>query len=93
MSEVQASVDKGCVARWADASVHPKPHAVLPFGLDPKKPRLIWDARWLHLMCRHLSCTIIDGVGNVTQCAWTGAHQVVIDHEAGYRHAALSANS
>ena len=69
--EVQALVGKGCVARWADktdVSMYEKPHMVLPLGVEPKKPRLIWDARWLNLMCRHLPFTM-DGVGKVAQCA------------------------
>ena len=93
--EVQASVGKGCVARWADVaddSVYEKPHMVLPLGVEPKKPRLIWDARWLNLMCRHLPFTM-DGVGKVAQCAWNGAYQVTIDHKAGYHHVALSTES
>lgn len=65
--EVAALVDKGCVARWAevaDVSIFDKPHMVLPLGVEPTKPRLIWDARWLNLMCRHLPFTM-DGVGKV----------------------------
>ena len=75
-NKVQVLVDKGCVTRWADVidvSVYPKPHMVLPRGVEPKKPRLIWDARWLNLMRRHLPFTM-DGVGKVAQCAWKGAH-------------------
>lgn len=84
-------MDKGCVARWADVAdvfVHPKPHMVLPLGVEPQKPRLIWDARWLNLMCPHLPFTM-DEVGKVAQCAWKGAHQVTTDHKAGYHHVAL----
>eukprot|EP00904_Undaria_pinnatifida_P011838 jgi/Undpi1/7785/HiC_scaffold_23.g10258.m1 len=93
--EVQALVRKGCVAQWADiadVSVYEKPHMVLPLGVEPKKPRLIWDARWLNLMCRHLPFTM-DGVGKVAQCVWKGAYQVTIDHKAGYHHVALSTES
>ena len=85
----------GCVARWADVadtSVHSKPQMVLPSGVEPKKPRLIWDARWLNLMCSHSPFTM-DGVGKVAQCAWRGAHQVTIDHKAGYHHVALQTDS
>ena len=93
--EVQPSVRKGCVARWADiadVSMYEKPHMVLPLRVQPKKPRQIWDARWLNLMCRHLPFTM-DGVGKVAQCAWKGAYQVTIDHKAGYHHVALSTES
>ena len=61
---------------------------LLPLGVEPKKPRLMWDARWLNLMCAHSPFTM-DGVGKVAQCAWPGAHQVTIDHKSGYHHVAL----
>ena len=35
----------------------------------------------------------MDGVGNVTECAWKGAHQGTIGHKAGYHHVALSTGS
>ena len=94
-TKVQVLVDKGCVTRRADVvdvSVYPKPHMVLPRGVEPKKPRLIWDARWLNLMRRHLPFTM-DGVGKVAQCAWKEAHQVAIDHKAGYHHVVFCTDS
>ncbi|CAB1112862.1 unnamed protein product [Ectocarpus sp. CCAP 1310/34] len=94
-SEVAALAATGCIAKWrdvADVAIHPKPHLVLPLGVEPKKPRLIWDARWLNLMCLH-SPFSMDGVGKVAQCAWQGAHQVTIDHKAGYHHVALDPDS
>ena len=50
-TEVEQLVSTGCIARWADVadiSLFTKPHMVLPLGVEPKKPRLIWDARWLN---------------------------------------------
>ena len=94
-SEVAKLAATGCVARWkdvADVSVYAKPQMVLPLGVEPTKPRLIWDARWLNLMCRHHPFSM-DGVGKVAQCAWPGAHQVTIDHKAGYHHVALDKGS
>ena len=94
-TEVEQLVSTGCVARWADVadtSLYTKPHMVLPLGAEPKKPRLIWDARWLNLMYVHSPFTM-DGVGKVAQCAWPGAHQVTIDHKSGYHHVALEPTS
>lgn len=76
----------------ADTDIDSKPVKVLPLGVEPKKPRLIWDARWLNLMCKHSRFTM-DGVGKVAQCAWQGAHQVTIDHKAGYHHVGLRTES
>lgn len=83
--EIKSLLRTGCVVRWddvADVEVYPTPHMVLPSGVEPKKPRLIWDARWLNLMCKHLPFTM-DRVGNVAQCAWRGAHQFTIHHKPG----------
>ena len=93
--EIAALVQTGCVARWediADTELHPKPHLVLPLGVEPTKPRLLWDARWLNLMCKH-SPFSMDGVGKVAQCAWRGAHMVTIDHKSGYHHVGLHPDS
>ena len=90
-AEVEQLVGTGCIARWADVadtSLYTKPHMVLPLGVEPKKPRLIWDARCLNLMCVHSPFTM-DGVGKVAQCSWPGAHQVTIDHKSGYHRVAL----
>ena len=73
-TEVEQLVGTGCTARWADVadtSLYTKPHMVLPLGVEPEKPRLIWDARWLNLMCVHSPFTM-DGMGKVAQCAWPG---------------------
>ena len=53
-AEVEQLVRTGCIARWADVadtSLYTKPNMVLPLGVEPKKPRLIWDARWHNLIC------------------------------------------
>lgn len=93
--EISSLVASGCVARWdevGDVLKYPTPHMILPLGVEPKKPRLIWDARWLNLMCVHNAFSM-DGVGKVAQCAWRGAYQVTLDHKAGYHHVPLRADS
>ena len=50
-TEVEQLVSTGYITRWADVadtSLYTKPIMVLPLGVRPKEPRLIWDARWLH---------------------------------------------
>ena len=67
--EVAALVGKGCIARWsevADVSTHPKPKVTLPVRIEPTKPRLICDARYLNLICEHSEFKM-DGVGKVAQ--------------------------
>lgn len=76
------------IQKWssvADISVDPKPHMVMPLGVEPSKPRLFLDARWLNLMMRHIPFTM-DGVGKVAQVAWEGAFQATLDHASGFHH-------
>ena len=68
--KVAALVVKGCIARWsevADVSAHPKPKGTLLVGIEPTKPRFIWDARCLNLMCEHSEFKM-DEIGKVAQC-------------------------
>ena len=94
-TEIAKLEQKGCIVPWqtvADVSENPRPHIVLPLGVEPKKPRLIWDGRWLNLMCRHVPFKM-DGVGNVAQCSWQGAYQVTLDHKSGHHHVPLDKDS
>ena len=59
---------------------------------EPNKPRLIYNARWLNLMCRHMSFAM-DSVRKVAQCSWEGAHQVTLDHKNGFHHVGLDPDS
>ena len=90
-----ALVGKGCIARWsevADVSTHPKPNVTPPVGIEPTKPRFIYDARYLNLMCKHSEFKM-DGVGKVAQYSWQGAHQISMDHKSGFHNVPLHPDS
>ena len=73
--EIQSLVQKGSLAAWstaADTKTQLRPRICLPLGVEPNKPRLIWDARCLNSMCKH-SPFQMDGVGKVAQCSWKEA--------------------
>lgn len=94
-SEVAKLEERGCTARWdvvADITIRPKPVIIMPLGVEPKKPRLFWDGRWLDLMCKRMPFKM-DGVGKVAQCSWAGAHQVTLDHRSGFHNQALHEDS
>ena len=95
IKEVAALVGKGCVVRWskaANVSAHPKPKVTLPVGIEPTKPRFIYDARYLNLMCKH-SMFSMDGIGKVAQCSWQGAHKILMDHKSGFHNLPLHPDS
>ena len=77
IAETESLVQKGSLAAWstvADTKAQPRPRICLPLGVEPNKPRIISDARYLSSMCKH-SLFQMDGVGKVPQCSWKGAHK------------------
>ena len=87
-NEIESLVQKGSLAAWstvADTKTQPRPRICFPLGVEPNKPRLIWDARYLNSMCKH-SPFQMDGVSEVAQCSWKGAQQVTSDHKSGFHN-------
>ncbi|CAM9368491.1 unnamed protein product [Ascophyllum nodosum] len=87
-NEIESLVQKGSLTAWSTAAytkTQPRPRICLPLGVEPNKPRLIWDARHLNSMCKH-SPFQMDGVGN-------GAQQVTLDHKSGIHNVPLAPQS
>ena len=87
-NEIESLVQKDGLAAWstvADTKTQPRPRICLPLGVEPNKPRLIWDARYLNSMCKH-SPFQMGGVGKVAQCSWKGARQVTLDHKPDFHN-------
>ena len=85
-TEIKFLVQKGSLATWstvADTKAQSRPRICLPLGVEPNKPRLAWDARYLNSMCKH-SPFQMDEVGKVAQCSWKGAKQVTLNHMSGF---------
>ena len=94
-TEIETLVQKGSLAAWltaADTKAQPRPRICLPLEVEPNKPQLIWDARYLNSMCKH-SPFQMDGLGKVAQCSWKGAQQVTLDHESGFHNVPLAPES
>ena len=51
--------------------------------IEPIKPRFIYNARYLKLMCKHSEFKM-DGVGKIAQCSRQGAHQISMDYKSGF---------
>ena len=94
-NDIESLVQKSSLAAWstvADTKTQPRPRICLPPGLEPSKPRLVWDARYLISMCKH-SPLQMDGVGEVAQWPWKGAQQVTLDHKSGFHNIPLAPES
>ena len=69
-NERESLVQKGSLAAWstvADTKTQPRPRIYLPLGVEPSKPRLIWDARYLNSICKH--SPLSDGRSNLSSIA------------------------
>ena len=62
----------------------------LPLTIEPTKPRLIHDARYLNLFCRDKPFKM-EGAGKIPQVGWMGPGMFMfsVDHKSGYHHVAL----
>ena len=91
-TEIESLAQKGSLAPWstvADTKAQPRPRICPPLGVEPNKPGLIWDARYLSSMCKHFPFQM-DGVEKVAQCLWKGAQQVTMNHTSGFHNAPLA---
>ena len=62
-----------------------RPQLILPLGIEPNKPRLLWDARYLNLFLKQCPFTL-EGVDKISTIGWENMYLFKIDHKAGYLH-------
>lgn len=96
-AQIAKLVEQGSLERWADvadASFDPRPCMSLPLRVDAGQatPRLVWDGRWLNLMCRRVPFQL-GGVAEVAQLSWPGAYQTIVRHESGFHQIPLNPDS
>jgi len=65
---------------------------VSPLGVEPSKPRALWDGRYVNKFCRDLPFAM-DNATKVAEVAWEGAYFFKIDHKSGYHHVPLHESS
>ena len=72
--------------------VQEKPVIVCPLGIEPNKPRAIWDGRYLNAYIRDIPFTM-DNASKVAEVAWKGAYMFKLDHKNGYFHVPIHEHS
>ena len=70
---------------------HP-PHLVMPLTVEPSKPRLCNDNRFLNLWIQDRPFSL-DSIQHLPKYFQTGFYQTVCDDKSGYDHIQLSSNS
>ena len=69
-----------------------KPVIVCPLGIEPNKPRAIWDGRYLNAYIKDIPFTM-DNASKVAEVAWKGPYMFKLDHKNGYFHVPIHEHS
>ena len=94
-AEVQALVERGCVAKWADVrgpGGPPRPRLVMALSVEETKPRLIYDARPLNKRCKRVPFSM-DTVARVAHVASQGCFMTSLDDVSAFHHILLRPSS
>ena len=76
---------------WNDVRFDSEPEiptVVCPLGVEPKKPRALWDGRYVNEFCRDIPFHM-DNAAKVAEMAWLHAYFFKLDHKNGYLHVPL----
>ena len=68
------------------------PTVVSPLGVEPSKPRALWDGRYVNEFCRDIPFSM-DNAARVADVAWGGVYFFKIDHKNGYHHVPIHPDS
>ena len=85
----------GVIQNWKnvpDSAYLPQPVVVCPLGIEPDKPRAIWNGRYLNEFIKATPFSM-DNAAKVAEVAWKGAHMFKLDHKNGFVHVSIAPNS
>ena len=90
--EIINRVSTGAFRVWGEVGVDDPPYLVLPLTVEPSKPRLCIDARFLNLWMRDMPFSL-DKLADVPRFIYKGSFMTKCDDKSGYDHVFLSENS
>lgn len=79
----------GSISAWGRVGEVDPPHLVMPLTMEPSKPRLCHDERFLNLWIVDLPLKL-DYISNLPRYIGKGHFQVTMDDKSGYDHVLLS---
>ena len=68
------------------------PTVVSLLGVEPSKPRALWDGRFVNEFCRDIPFSM-DNASKVAEVSWGNAYLFKLDHKNGYQHVPLHRDS
>ena len=87
-NNIQEWITLGVLQKWEQAKLPSDPLVpvvVCPLGVEPKKPRGLWDGRFVNEFCRDIPFSM-DNTAKVAELAWSQAYFFKLDHKNGYFH-------
>ena len=92
MDAILQRIETGAIRVWGRVGEVRPPHLVLPMTIEPQKPRLCIDARFLNLWLIDTPVSLERLVG-VPRFVYSNSHMSKIDDKSCYDHILLSHHS
>lgn len=89
---IRERVRTGSLLFWGYVGQVEPPHLVMPITIEPTKPRMCHDERFLNLWIRDLPFSL-DYLSDLPRYVGEGHYQTVCDDKSGYDHLSLTPNS
>jgi len=92
---VQEWINLGVLEKWEDVKSPDDPEipvVISPLGVEPKKPRGLWDGRYVNEFCRDIPFSM-DNASKVAEISWISSYLFKLDHKNGYFHVPLHKDS
>ena len=88
--QVQEWVNLGVLKEWSEIKSETDPETpwvvcISPLGVEPNKPRAIWDGRYVNEFCGDFQFHM-DNTAKVAEVAWSNAYFFKLGHKNGYLH-------
>ncbi|KAK3710380.1 hypothetical protein QZH41_012307 [Actinostola sp. cb2023] len=82
----------GAMSLWGKVGSVEPPHLVMPITIEPTKPRMCHDERFLNLWIK--DCPLaLDYISNLPRYVGAGSFQTTMDEKNGYDHVLVSQDS
>lgn len=85
-------VKNGSLVFWGRVGQVKAPHLVMPITVEPSKPRMCHDERFLNLWIKDCPSSL-DYLSDLPRYSGSGHYQTVCDDKSGYDHICLSPSS
>ena len=91
-STISQHLANGSISVWGKVGECTPPYLVMPLTVEPTKPRLCHDERFLNLWVNDAPFTL-DYISNLPRYVGKDSFQTTIDDKSGYDHVRLAENS